>query len=307
MSTMSVAREAAREMVQVGCPCGSSMPPDVVFYTHTRTYVRCRDCGLVFQNPRPQAQAVEEFYRTAYDPAYGLAESGKNRDPVFRAVFKHLGSLRKPPGRLLDVGCGAGDFLELCAEAGWTCFGVELSREAAKRAANRPGITVLPSDWDGKPGEAQQTYSVVTLINVLETVPDPLALLRRVYRVLDPDGIVLIRAQNGAFHLRVRRIVGWIGLRYQQAFHLCLYAPGSMRALLRRAGFEPVSLRNSTLSLAPPSGAVGLPGLVWRLGRVGLQAGVGVAHAVSGGRAVWAPSFEIAARKVPAVEGSEAS
>jgi SAM-dependent methyltransferase len=282
------------------------MPLDVAFYTHTRTYVRCRDCGLVFQNPRPTTQAVEEFYRTEYDTAYGMAESGENRDPVFRAAFNHLGSLRKPPGRLLDVGCGAGNFLELCAEAGWTCFGVELSREAAKRAALRPGITLLPSDWNEGAGDAEHTYSVVTLINVLETVPDPLALLSRVHRALDPDGVVLIRAQNGNLHLRVRRIVQLAGLRYQQAFHLYLYSPVSLGRLLRKAGFEPISLRNSTLSLAPPSGAAWGSGLIWRLGRVALNISAWVMHAVSGGRVVWAPSFEIAARKVPAATGSGA-
>ena len=93
------------ETEQITCPCGSEALPVDVFQTLTRRYVRCPGCDLVFLNPRPLGTQVEEFYREDYDEAYGEAEASSDRHPVFESVARRLGLYRKPPGRLLDIGC----------------------------------------------------------------------------------------------------------------------------------------------------------------------------------------------------------
>jgi 2-polyprenyl-3-methyl-5-hydroxy-6-metoxy-1,4-benzoquinol methylase len=291
----------------VSCPCGSPAQARLVFRTPTRRYRECPDCGLVFLSPRPAAGAITEFYREEYDQTYGRLESGPDRMPVFRSVYRHLKRHRMPPGRLLDVGCGDGHFLELCRETGWTCFGLELSREAVERGLRR-GLTMLPHDWLQTVGQApagsepvpesdKDCFNVIALINVLETVLDPAAVLQRLREALAPDGLMIIRVGNGAFHLFLRRPVGWVGARYQQAFHLFVFSPRALMRLLQKVGLEPVSVRNSCPSVAPLSGGERLiRRSLWKIGGVAFWTLAQSAFWLSGGRAIWAPSFEVITR-----------
>jgi len=284
------------ETEQIACPCGSlSMPVDV-FQTPTRRYVRCPGCGLVFLNPRPLESLVEEFYREDYDEAYGEAEASSDRDPVFESVARRLGLYRNPPGRLLDIGCGDGMFLSLCQSAGWTCYGLELSKKAAARAARRQ-LTVLPPDWLEQ-SERREPFDVITLVNVLETVPDPAKLLRQVAAALTPSGLVVIRATNGGFHLPMRTPARWIGSRYDQAFHLFLYSPHALCSLLKGVGLQTIATYNSAPSRGPLTPANPWSSrLKWRIGATAFWSCAEVLYRITGGRVVWAPSFELIARR----------
>jgi 2-polyprenyl-3-methyl-5-hydroxy-6-metoxy-1,4-benzoquinol methylase len=239
---------------------------------------------------------VEEFYREDYDEAYGEVEASSDRDPVFESVAHHLRLYRQPPGRLLDVGCGDGAFLSLCQAAGWTCYGLELSKKAVMRATRRQ-LTVLPPDWLEHSGE-REPFDVITLVNVLETVTNPASLLRQVAGALTPSGLVVIRATNGAFHLPMRTPARWVGSRYDQAFHLFLYSPQALRSLLKGIGLHTIAIHNSVPSRGPLSPAnPWMSRLKWRIGATAFWSGAEMLYKVTGGRMVWAPSFELIAQR----------
>jgi SAM-dependent methyltransferase len=147
------------------------------------------------------------------------------------------------------------------------------------------------------PATPADRFDVITLVNVLETVSDPVAVLRRVRQALAPGGLVLIRVSNGAFHVPLRRTACWLGLQFEQAFHLFVYTPSAVRALLRAATLEPISVRNSSTSLAPLHLSERLARRVaWRAAGMGLWVGAQVLYGVTGRRIVLAPSFEVAAQ-----------
>ena len=289
MATMS-------QTEQVVCPCGSQVMPVDVFQTPTRRYVRCPTCELVFQNPRPLGTMVEEFYREDYDEAYGEVEASSDRHPVFESVARRLGLYRQPPGRLLDVGCGDGAFLSICQSVGWTCYGLELSKKAVARATRRD-LTILSSDCLERAGECEP-FDVITLVNVLETVTNPANLLRQVAGALRPSGLVVIRATNGAFHLPMRTPARWVGSRYDQAFHLFLYSPPALRSLLKVVGLQTIAIHNSVPSRGPLTPAnPWMSRLKWRIGATAFWSGAEMLFKVTGGRMVWAPSFELIAQR----------
>ena len=283
------------EMETVMCPCGGGGSPSEVFHTSTRRYVACPRCGLVFLSPRPSSTRVEEYYRESYDGSYGAAESSADRQPVFASVLAHLSDWRRPPGRLLDIGCGDGAFMMLCREAGWTCAGVEVSQGAAARARAK-GCTVFSPTELGESTVGQ--YDVVTLVNVLETVTDPAAIVRALTQQIKPQGIIAVRVSNGLFHQQMRAPVRWCGAQYDQAFHLFSYSPNALRMLMETSGFEVLSLRNSVPSLGPVTSANSWGRrLKWRLVGSGLSMVAALAYRLSAGRLVWAPSFELIARR----------
>ncbi len=281
------------------CPCGSQAEAREAFRTPTRRYARCPSCGLVYRNPRPDTVRVQAFYRDEYDSTYGHAEASADRQPVFESIARHLARFARPPGRLLDIGCGDGQFLLGCRERGWTCFGIELSQQAAARAASR-GLTMLPVVWLTQPvgrKDITRRFNAITLINVLETVPDPLALLTLARSWLTPDGSLVVRVANGAFHLAVRRPVKMLGGQYHQAFHLFVYSPRALTALLRRAGFDVVSIRNSRPSRAMVHARTrSVARWLWFMGGQLLWWGAEVLSWLSGRRLVCAPSFELIAK-----------
>ena len=284
------------ETEQVVCPCGSQALPVDVFQTPTRRYVRCPGCELVFLNPRPLQTLVEEFYRDEYDEAYGEAEASSDRHPVFESVARRLGLYRQPPGRLLDVGCGDGAFLSLCRSAGWTCYGLELSKKAVARATRRD-LTMLSSDWLERTGE-REPFDVITLLNVLQTVTNPASLLQQVASALTPSGLVVIRETNGAFHLPMRTPARWVGSRSDQAFHLFLYSPHTLRSLLKGIGLHTIAIYNSMPSRGPLTSAnPWMSRFKWWIGATAFWSYAELLYKVTGGRMVRAPSFELIARR----------
>ena len=284
------------QTVGIGCPCGANEPLSEAFQTQTRQYVRCPVCDLVFLEPRPTRDTLEEYFQEDYDGDYGEIEASDDRQPVFQSVVHHLSLYGSPPGTLLDIGCGDGEFLLLCRDAGWSCSGIELSKQAAMRAAQK-GLTVLSPNMLVR-GEWAQHFDVVTMINVLETVADPVMMLRQATTLLAPDGLVIVRATNGAFHLSMRTPARWIGSQYDQAFHWYLYSAKALTVLMEGAGLTVISLRNSKPSRGPLSSVHPLMSqLKWTLSRSVLWPLSQSLYFMTRGRLVWAPSFEIIAQR----------
>jgi 2-polyprenyl-3-methyl-5-hydroxy-6-metoxy-1,4-benzoquinol methylase len=251
---------------------------------------------VVFLYPRQARDQVERYFRSSYDGDYGAAEASDDRTPVFESVFASVSAYRRTPGSVLDIGCGDGEFLTLCRSAGWACAGIELSQGAAARAAKR-GFTMLPPQTLEQPDGAG-SFDAVTLINVLEHVVDPLIMLRQAARALSSDGVLVVRATNGAFHLAMRAPARWIGSRHDQAFHWYLYTAKALRRLMEVAGLTVIGLRNSTPSRGPVSPAHPWWSRVkWTISRGLLWPAAQAVFAMTGGRMVCAPSFEMAARK----------
>jgi SAM-dependent methyltransferase len=285
-----------QQAVGIGCPCGASKPLAEAFHTPTRRYVRCPACDLVFRNPRPTRESLEEYFQEAYDGDYGEVEASDDRQPVFQSVLRHLSSYRSPPGALLDIGCGDGEFLVLCRDAGWHCSGIELSKQAARRATHK-GIPIFsPHTMEG--GEWAQHFDVVTLINVLETVADPAIMLQQTRTLLAPGGLVIVRATNGSFHVSMRTPARWIGSQHDQAFHWYLYSLRAITVLMEGAGLTVLSVRNSVPSRGPLSPAhPWFSRLKWTLSRSVLWLLSQTLYYATSGHLVWAPSFEIIAQR----------
>lgn len=247
---------------------------------------------------------IEEEYKQAYDAIYLASGVDPYRAPVFQSVLEHLSVYKTPPGHLLDIGCGAGEFALLSRNLGWTCSGIELSRQAAEVVA-RQGITILSSDWldesRGPVDDAGQ-FDVITLINVLDSMWDPIGVLRRVHQMLKPGGMVVIRVPNATFHLAIRGVLNLLNAQRQQVYHLYIYSPSTLENLLSAVGLTKLSVRNSktgcTPGCAPVKGAEQpLRRLIWTAGGLSLWFMAQSMYWLTRKKAVWAPSFELVATR----------
>jgi hypothetical protein len=171
-----------------------------------------------------------------------------------------------------------------------------LSKQAALRTAQK-GITIL-SPRALERGEWTQHFDVVTLINVLETVADPVVMLGQVTTLLAPGGLVIVRATNGLFHLPMRTPARLIGSQYDQAFHWYLYTTRALKTLMASVGLKIISLRNSKSSRRPLSPVhPWFSRLKWAVSRILLWPFSQTLYYVTHGRIVCAPAFEIVAQR----------
>jgi SAM-dependent methyltransferase len=209
--------------------------------------LECKGCGLVYVTPRLQgallAAVYDEGYWKSADPkARGYADYAREAAlylKTFRRRMRFVARLLPQRARILDVGCAAGYFLQIAQQAGHEVLGVEPSPAIAGEAvaALGAGRVHTGSLDDAVPalGLADGSLDLVTLWDVIEHIPDPQAVLRRVRALLRPGGRLLLETQNVAS--RWARLLGRRWHHYKHQEHLYHFTPATIRRLLGDCGF----------------------------------------------------------------------
>jgi len=221
---------------------------DFEYHTSPDTFraVRCRRCGLVYLSPRPEVSELGRIYPPSYhafdfsEERFGFVFQVRRRLEARRLLSscRELGDV----ARIIDIGCGDGFHLRLLKDygrPGWTLEGVDADSRAVE-AARRSGLSIhhgLVQELD-LPREA---YDLAILIQTIEHVEDPPALLREVLTLLRPGGRLLIVTDNVAtFDFRVFGGRHWGGYHFPR--HWNLFSRRTLGALAGEVGFEVAEL-----------------------------------------------------------------
>jgi len=203
------------------------------------TLVRCQNCGLVYQNPRPTLSEMGAHYPPEYDsynPDGGEKASWLMRRLVQYGLDKRVRFVTRAVegGRLLDVGCATGLFLRAVPSDRFQVQGVEVSPHAAE-IARRLGLDVFTGTLEQAAFPAA-SFDAVTLWDVLEHLHDPLASLQEITRILKPGGALIFRVPHGGSW--DARLFGryWAGLDTPR--HLYVFDRQTLIALLAKAGLQ---------------------------------------------------------------------
>ena len=160
----------------------------------------CLNCGLLYTMPRPSKEKIGAYYKS--DEYYSHQENKKGFVPrLYEAIkkinLKHkfrLASRDLPVGKLLDIGCGVGDFLHVAENKGWQCTGVEPSEEAREIARQRiKGDLLYSEDLEQLP---DQSFDLITMWHVLEHVDDLKWQVAQLQRLIKPNGRIVIAVPN---------------------------------------------------------------------------------------------------------------
>lgn len=236
------------------CPlCGSERLADLLVcddrLTHRGSFTicACEACGFRFTNPYPSQADIGVFYASDdYVPVSnttkGLINKGYHlaRRVMLRAKRGMVTRLTgRRSGRLLDIGCGTGEFAGIMKEAGWQVQGVEPYAIARESARTRFGLPVV--DVPEQADLPDKGYDLITLWHVLEHAHDVNRSFRELDRLLAPGGTVLIGVPNHTCF-----DAGFYGARwaaYDTPRHLYHFSPGTLSRLAAKHGFEVTALR----------------------------------------------------------------
>lgn len=233
------------------CPqCDSDMHEVLPAYSSGAwQIVACKDCGFVYlRNPPKYERLVDEF---AWEKTRDAEVTRRRKNRPIRKWLDEKTRWRSnllrpspsrqlrrmfPPGRILDVGCGAGRELP----EPFVPFGIEISRTLAAQAQDymgpRGGKAIHAPALDGISQFDSKHFTGIMLRSFLEHEVEPKALLQEAARVLADDGRIYVRVPN--FGSVNRRVSGaqWCGFRYPD--HVNYFTPASLRQMAGDCGLS---------------------------------------------------------------------
>lgn len=205
-------------------------------YGTTARIVECLACGFRFADPLP-APDLLALYGASQDPEY--SEEEKGRVLTFRRIVKECRGFRPAARTLLDVGAGTGLLCRVAGDAGLEAWGVEPSGWGVRQARAKGGVRILQGSLP-HPELSGKKFDIVTLIDVLEHLPNPLELLEAVGAALSPGGLVVIVTPNT--RSLSARLLGRRWWHYRVA-HVGYFDPETLSKALARSGLVPLAWR----------------------------------------------------------------
>ena len=201
--------------------------------------VKCKNCGLVYVNPRLTGKSLAELYEREYFSYYinTKSEGHKKREETFKTEIAELESLIEKLNvkrKILDVGCGGGFFLD-SLDNSWEKYGTEINPAAAKYGRDIFGIDILKGELR-EVNFPDETFDVIKMRGTVEHLPKPTNELRESYRILHNGGLIAVNTPN---------IDSLCGRIYKGKFrmvdpihHIYYFSTKSLSLMLENVGFK---------------------------------------------------------------------
>ena len=211
----------------------------------------CSRCAFRFTNPRPPQSDIGRYYQSAdYISHTNAARSLQDR--IYQLARKWaLGSKHRlihryqPNGRVLDVGCGTGEFLAYLKSRGYLVHGVEPSINAREQAIANHALEVVPNL---ELVAHQERFKVVTLWHVLEHLPDPHTTLKNLFALLVDRGLLVIAVPDRGSWDAQHYGPDWAA--WDVPRHLSHFRQTDIKRLLHEHGFELVAVKRMWMDAA---------------------------------------------------------
>tara|TARA_R110002096_G_scaffold412195_2_gene612630 strand:+ start:880 stop:1782 length:903 start_codon:yes stop_codon:yes gene_type:complete len=197
--------------------------------------VICKKCSLGLLNPRWTKEAYNVYYKEEYDKQYrsdieSEEEKYLSPNPIIER-FKNNDIDISKFKNILDIGCGSGENLVAFKNANpkIECYGIEPSIKSQKKLINK-GVNIISDDVDSNwDFDCENKFDIIIMRHVLEHFLTPLEVLKKVYNVLNKNGILYIAVPN---NLLEKRYDGWLRLAHTYYFNAY-----TLSEILKKASF----------------------------------------------------------------------
>lgn len=185
---------------------------------------------MIFTNPVFKESALETYYKNLNN---GQATITKNEKDFYREIYTiGLRAIKKLPGKILDIGCSSGFFLDIAKEKGWNTYGIEPCEEEAKMCKGHILLNSLEN--------LKSKFDVITMWDVFEHIPDGNKQLKLLRDILAEDGIIFMQIPNSN-SLAVRTMKDKCNM-FDGIEHTNLYNPKTIKKIAENNGFQIIHL-----------------------------------------------------------------
>lgn len=221
----------------MSCIICNSQNIRILFFKNTYQFNKCSTCNFIFISPKPSSGIINSYYKKfTYDTGF------KNEKVIRKDAKKTLQILAKliNKGTLLDIGCGAGFFLDEARKSGWQIEGVDMSGVAVKYAKEKLSIPTKIGDFL-KLEYMQKRYDVVVLNQVIEHLINPFPVLIKAIALLKQDGILLVATPNNN---SVMSYVQKEKFNYvTPPEHILYFSPNNLKLLINKLNCKTLKIR----------------------------------------------------------------
>jgi SAM-dependent methyltransferase len=210
----------------------------LIYKIGDRLIYQCLNDDLFFSVDKKNASFV-------YDQDY-YGSSPYTKLPIFKDLYfqnkiNKISTLCPKEGlKILDVGCGWGNFLQILNDNQLPYLGIDVSQEAVAICSEK-GLNCLKADLINLSKDSKQKYSVITFFQVIEHLKNPLEYLKTAKKLLKKNGILLITTPNNNSPLR--SLFGPKWSVYNTPSHYFFYSKKSLGRLLKMAGFNKFEIK----------------------------------------------------------------
>ncbi|MGQ9705693.1 MAG: class I SAM-dependent methyltransferase [bacterium] len=197
----------------------------------TRQIVKCEECGLVFTSPREDEETLNKIYSQVDDIEYIKESEWKIKSFIWNKnkIEEYING-----GKILDVGCGHGFFLEIL-NSNWDAYGIDPSVSAVE-VARRNGHNVVLGAFN-EASFPPNYFDCITCLHVLEHTSNPKKFLMKSNYLLKKGGIIYIEVPDISSSIaRFFKRNWW----YIMRFHTYYFTKKTLNILLKETDFEPI-------------------------------------------------------------------
>lgn len=205
--------------------------------------LRCQKCGLIFVHPQPEFSELKKIYDHNYfennnSNSIGYEDYLKDKPNIIKTFEKRLKNIEKlhqNKGKILDLGCATGFFLEVAKNHGFDTYGVEISSYASNIAKK----SFKNKIFNGALAQADfpnNFFDIITMWDYLEHIPNPSKEISTAWKLLKKNGLIILstpEADSLAHKIFKQK---WMG--YKDKEHLYYFSEKNITMLLEKNGFK---------------------------------------------------------------------
>lgn len=209
------------------------------FRENSWSVVKCKNCGLVYVNPRPikNEYKSDEIKNDEYSRFIRDYTKHKNGHGCkFEKILDEIEKFSSNKGKLLEVGCAAGFFLDYAQKRGWQVIGIEPEESIAKYAIKKFGLNVEISTIESVQFP-EKHFDLIIALNVLSHLEDPKKFFREIYSMLKNDGLFVFQTGNKG-DMKSKKKGEILGESWLTPEHLYHFSEYSLNLLLSKTGFR---------------------------------------------------------------------
>lgn len=221
--------------------CGSA-GQNLIYKIDNISIIECSACGFKYSSPIPTGEEIiknysEEYFEREYDT---FADEELVAHDVGSKMYARIEKY-VAPGKVLDIGCGVGNYIFSGQKRGWTCYGIDVSPVAAKITREKTGAEVFVGFIEDA-GYENGFFDSIVMVHSLEHQVNPRVTLKEVFRALRPGGVLFISVPNIESVEAKRGGTEWRGL--QPGFHYYHFSKQSLSQLVSSAGFDIIEIES---------------------------------------------------------------